>query len=120
MMGTPVSTPCLVQKVLSTLETSKIPGPDQLHPELLKWLADIFNNSLATVVVPGDWKAAVTCPIFKKGDTEDVVNYRPVSLTSVFCKIFERILKRAIMSFLSGCKAIRGCFCSTGRDFLIS
>ncbi len=86
MLCTPVFTPCLVQNEFSTLETSKIPGPDQLHPNLLKWLAtflaeplaDIFNNSFATVVVPGDWKAAVTCPIFKKGDTEGVANYRPV------------------------------------------
>ncbi len=103
--------------MLSTLETSKIPGVNQLHPNLLKCLAtfvaeplaDIFNNSFATVVVPGDWKAAVTCPIFKKGDPEDVANYRSVSLASVVCKIFERIIKRAMLSFLSKCKAIRGC-----------
>ncbi len=102
-------TPCLVQNEFSTLETSKIPGPNQLHPKLLKWLATflakpvgrpLFNNSLATVVVPGDWKTAEICPIFKKGDTEDVANYRPVSLTSVVCKIFEQILKRAILSLL--------------------
>ncbi len=104
--------------MLSTLETSKIPGPNQLHPNLLKWLViflakpvgrPLFNNSLGTSVVPADWKAAAICPIFKKGDPEDVVNCLPVCLTSVVCKIFERILKRVILAFLSKCKAIRGC-----------
>ncbi len=95
MMGTPVFTPCLVHKELSTLDTSKSPGLEQLHPKLLKWLAtfpaeplaDLFNKSLATAVVPGDWKMAVICPVFKKGDTENVANKRPVSLTSVMCKV---------------------------------
>ncbi len=36
MMGTPVFTPCLVHKELSTVDTSKSPGPDQLHPKLLR------------------------------------------------------------------------------------
>ncbi len=55
----------------------------------------------------GGWKAAVICPIIK-GGSEDVANYRPVSLTAVVCKAFERILKRAILSFISECKAITG------------
>ncbi len=57
IMGIPIFTPCLVHKELSTLDTSKSPGPDQLHPKLLKWLAtflkepltNLLNNSLATV-----------------------------------------------------------------------
>ncbi len=61
MMGIPAVTPCLVHNELSTLDTSKSPGPDRLHPKLLEWLAtslaeplaDLFNNSLATAVVPG-------------------------------------------------------------------
>ncbi len=54
MMGTFVFTPCLVHKELSTLDTSKGPGPDQPYPKFLKWLATIraepltglFYNSL--------------------------------------------------------------------------
>ncbi len=52
-------------------------------PKLLKWsatflvetLADLFNNFLAAAVLPGYWKTAVICPIFKKGDPEGVASY---------------------------------------------
>ncbi len=121
-MGIPIFTLCLVHRELSTLDTSKSSGPDQLHPKLRKWLAtflagplaDLFNNSFATAVVPGDWEAAVICPIFKKGGPEDVANDRPVSLTSVVCKVLERNLKRAILWFLIQCQALTGC----QHDFL--
>ncbi len=106
MIGILVFTPCLIHKELSTLGTSKSPEPDQLHSKMLKCLvtflveplAGLFNNPLATVVEPSDWNAAVICPIFKKGDLEDVVRCRPVSLPSVLCKVFERILKRVSVS----------------------
>ena len=39
-------------------------------------------------------------PIFKKGTKGDPANYRPVSLTSKPCKIFESILKDEIMKHL--------------------
>ncbi len=63
----PVSTPCLVHKELSILDTSKSLGHDKLHSKMLKWLAtllvepmiDLFNNSHATVCVPNGWKAAI-------------------------------------------------------------
>ncbi len=52
-------------------------------------LSKLFANSLRTAVVPTDWRLVIICPVHKKGDAEDVSNYRPVSLTSMICKIFE-------------------------------
>ena len=43
-------------------------------------------------MVPEDWKRANVVPIFKKGKKEDPGNYRPVSLTSILGKLFERII----------------------------
>ncbi len=99
----------VVHRELSPLDISKGAGPDDIHPQMVRWLADflaeplskLFANSLTTAVVPADWRLAIICPIHKKGDPEDVSNYRPVSLTSIICKTFERILKRALLSFLN-------------------
>ncbi len=38
-----------------------------------------FNKSLQSGEVPQDWRKAIICPIFKKGDTEDAAKYRSVS-----------------------------------------
>ncbi len=50
--------------------------------------------------IPEDWKTANVSPIFKKGNKQDPLNYRPVSLTSVPCKVMERIIKKAMVSHL--------------------
>jgi hypothetical protein len=50
--------------------------------------------------VPDDWKLANVTPIFKKGKRSDPGNYRPVSLTSVCCRILESIIRDSIMDHL--------------------
>ncbi len=66
----------------------------------------LYNKSLQSVEVPHDWCKAIICPIFKKGDPEDAANYRPVSLTSVLCKIFEKLLKKASLLFLTETRSL--------------
>ena len=52
------------------------------------------RQSFESVCLPEDWKSANVVPrIFKKGRRGDVSNYRPVSLTSVPCKVIESLLK---------------------------
>jgi hypothetical protein len=46
-----------------------------------------------------DWKLANVSPIFKKGDKSKPANYRPVSLTSVCCKVIEHIIHSHLMKF---------------------
>ena len=53
----------------------------------------LFRKSLSSSHVPDDWKQARVTPIFKnKGSKHEPSNYRPVSLTSVVCKVLERIV----------------------------
>ena len=97
-----------VLKKLQQLPKDKAPGPDGLHPMLLsncavaiaEPLALIFQSSFATGLVPSDWKVADIVPIFKKGDRNDPTNYRPVSLTSVPCKVMESLIKDSLKEFL--------------------
>ena len=56
--------------------------------------------SLQEGIVPLDWKEANIIPLFKKGSRNKSVNYRPVSLTSVICKVLETIIRDHMMDFL--------------------
>lgn len=94
---------------LGQLKEDKSPGIDGLHPKFLKEvrmeisqaLTIIYNNSLSSGKIPPDWKDAVVVPLFKKGDRSEPCNYRPVSLTSIVCKMLERIIKRRIIEHLA-------------------
>ena len=50
----------------------------------------LFNKSLSTGVLPGDWKLANVVPVYKKDNKEHVENYRPISLFSLILKTLER------------------------------
>ena len=69
-------------------------------------LAIIFNRSLHEGVVPSDWKRANVSPIFKKGVRSLLGNYRPVSLTSVVCKVMESIIRDSIVTYFDDNKMI--------------
>jgi hypothetical protein len=55
---------------------------------------------METGCTPEDWRTANVKPIHKKGTKGDPGNYRPVSLTSIPCKIMESIIKDRIMGHL--------------------
>ena len=61
---------------------------------------NIVNLSLKEGVVPFEWKEANIIPLFKKGSRNKSGNYRPVSLTSVICKLLERLVKDHVMDFV--------------------
>ena len=48
-------------------------------------------------LLPDDWRIASVSPVYKKGQKSLAENYRPISLTSVCCKIMEHILASKIM-----------------------
>lgn len=63
-------------------------------------LSIVFRKSLEEGVVPEDWRRGNITPIFKSGSRMTSSNYRPVSLTSIVCKIMESIIKDNIMLHL--------------------
>ena len=94
-------TPKIIAKKIKKMKDNKSPGVDGIPPKLLKEiveqistpLAKVFNLSLDEGIIPSDWKGANITPLFKKGSRNKPENYRPVSLTSVVCKLLETIIR---------------------------
>jgi hypothetical protein len=59
-----------------------------------------YRASIKQGKIPNQWKEVLITPLFKKGDRGKASNYRPVSLTSICCKIMEHILHSNIISHL--------------------
>ena len=102
-------TPKIVSDKIKSLKPTSAAGPDNIAVTLLqqyvdhlsKPLAIIFTRSLASGDVPQAWRDGNITPIFKKGVKGDPGNYRPISLTSVPCKIMEGIIKDNLVNHLS-------------------
>ncbi len=76
---------------MKAVKVSKSPGPDGIHPkvlreteeELLKPLTTVFKQSLREGKLPKDWKLGNITALFKAGSKSKCENYRPISLTSI-------------------------------------
>jgi len=78
---------CLDPNGFSSAFLKKLGNP------LIKPLGVLFSFAFNSGQIPNDWRVANIMPIFKKGSSTACSNYRPISPTLCFCKLFERILK---------------------------
>jgi hypothetical protein len=107
MKGISISTEDIMKR-LGDLNIFKSPGPDMLHPRVLKEVREviaiplklIFEESLKSGALPLDWRTGNITPIFKKGLKTKVENYRPISLTCVICKILESIIRDKLVKHM--------------------
>ena len=108
-------TPAMVLDKINKLKPDGAPGPDGISNRFLKEfknelapaLCIIYRKSLLNSSVPFDWRSANITPIFKKGSKSDPGNYRPVSLTSVCCKLLESIIGDRITEHLTSNNLLR-------------
>ncbi|GAB0179194.1 mitochondrial enolase superfamily member 1 [Grus japonensis] len=118
----------MVSNLLHHLDTHKSMGPDGIHPRVLRELAEVLTKPLSIIYqqswltreVPVDWRLANVTPIYKKGQKEDVGNYRPVSLALVPGKVMKQIILSAITWHVQGNQVIRPSQhgCMKGRSCL--
>ena len=116
-MDSIVFTLCDVAKKLERLNPNKSPGPDGMHPKVLRELSTalaeplyaIFTQSMNTGKLPKDWKMGHVSPIYKKGSRNQAKNYRPVSLTSVVCTTMESLIRDKFMDHLINHELLTSC-----------
>ena len=93
-----------VRKKIKMLKGNKAPGPDNSITELFKWLngdnidvlTELFNECWVNETVPEIFTEATIASLFKKGDTENLANYRPIALLNTVYKIYVAIIHKRI------------------------
>ena len=98
-------TPVMTANKIKKMKDNRVDGiPPKLLKEIVEQistpLAKLFNLSLEEGIVQSQWKEANITPLFKKGSRNKPENYRPVSLTSVVCKLLETLIRDHIVEFL--------------------
>ena len=97
-----------ISKLIRNLQHSKSPGYDNITASLIKEVSEgiiqplvyIYNLSMETGIFPDNLKIAKVIPAYKKGDACMASNYRPISLLSIFDKLFEKVMYKRLYSHL--------------------
>ena len=95
-----------VRRIKTKCQTSC--GPDGYPIMLLKNtmhvlarpLSQMYSSFISVGKMPTAWKTAHVTPIYKKGPSSDPANYRPISQTSVYCKLMERIIVADVTAYM--------------------
>jgi hypothetical protein len=95
-----------VLSLFKHLNIRKACGPDNVCGRILRFCAEqlsfvftrLFSWSVKDCVVPSVWKNSTICPVPKNRSPSELNDYRPVALTSIAMKCFERIILRSLLS----------------------
>lgn len=95
----------LTKHYLKAINPNKAQGPDSINGRILKTcssslaypLTYLFRLSYESEKIPHDWKTANVVPVHKKCSKSEVTNYRPISLTSLIMKVYERIIRDELL-----------------------
>ena len=102
----------MVKKVIINLNLSKASSPDCIpvvvlkncEPDISYIPAELFNKGLNESCFPDCWKVSSVVHVFKNVRKRSTVkNYRPVSILSVFSKVFEKLVNNRIVDHLEKC-----------------
>lgn len=95
-----------VENVLRKINPRKACGPDNIGGRILRMCCEelsyvfstLFSWSLRDCIVPSLWKTSVICPVPKNRSPSELNDYRPVALTSIVMKCFEKLVLRQLLS----------------------
>ena len=97
-----------IRCIINQLNINKSCGSDGIEAKfivlasevLFLVLAVLFNVCFDFEIFPTCLKAAKFVSVYKAGDINEVTNYRPISILSIFSKILEKLVHTRTLSFL--------------------
>lgn len=96
-----------IQNIIYSLKNSNSTGYDGICTKVIKKVAlsiaspisYIINLCILQGIFPEKLKVAIVRPFFKKGDKENMDNYRPIALLPIFSKIFEKVICNSVSKY---------------------
>jgi len=109
--------PADVQKAISELSSTSGAGLDGIENKFIKMgshvlaapLALLFNLSFSSSTVPLAWKCAKVIPLHKGGESDNINNYRPISIINSVVKVFEKIIFTQLSNYLANNDLLSQC-----------
>ena len=103
-----------IQKLINNIRVDVATGPDNVSARLIKdakskitpTLTRIINIGYKTSTFPNCMKEAIIKALHKKNDTNDIANYRPISILDTLSKVFERAATDQLVNYLEENKLI--------------
>jgi len=103
------TSPREIEKIINSLKIKESSGYDEVSTKILKIsapfisspLSYICNKSMLSGTFPTRLKYAIVKPLLKKGDKENIANYRPISLLTSFSKVFEQIIYDRLLKHIA-------------------
>lgn len=97
-----------VKEIIKDLKNHSAPGIDGITKKDIEILIDIIGNKLVQLInivlengcFPEELKLSKIIPIYKKGEHDNLNNYRPISLLSIFSKLLEKVIKERLVNFI--------------------
>ena len=97
-----------IEKLIDNIRNYVAIGEDMIGAKLIKdmkktiskILSKIINKGYETNTFPDSMKKAAIKPIHKKGNIDEISNYRPISILPTLSKIFEKAAANQIVSYL--------------------
>jgi hypothetical protein len=96
-------------EITSVVLIKKATGYDGISPKIIKFAQPVITNPIKVLVnksidqsvFPEKLKAAQVSPLFKKNNSLDKSNYRPISVFPTISKFYERTIFDQLMEFLN-------------------
>ena len=96
-----------IQKVINSLKNNKACGIDNIIGEIFKncydliqpFILKLFNILFKNGIYPESWCTGIISPIYKKGDVDDVKNYRGITLINVIAKIYSHVINNRLLEW---------------------